>query len=213
MTELGGHALYLNMQTGFFSMGGILPGILAVMGVWRSRRMKVIWLGWVAWGVFGTNLNKNFRVENCRLNRIDVHFHCWNLYIRDCDIGFKGISVTGGGNLFVDNTTRHGNSFISFRRDYGAKWDGGIRLRGCTLRPTSNGTVSVLSQMGHDCAWAGTLGGDAQGELVLADLERHQVDTGACVRLGRAGTPTSYVTLSRATGSRTIVHHRDLPEL
>ncbi len=101
--------------------------------------------GWVAWGVFGTNLNKNFRVENCRLNRIDVHFHCWNLYIRDCTIGFKGISVTGGGDLFVDNTTRHGNSFISFRRDYGAKWDGRIRLRGCTLRPTGNGTVSVLS--------------------------------------------------------------------
>ncbi|MBT3601565.1 MAG: hypothetical protein HN521_00740, partial [Candidatus Latescibacteria bacterium] len=37
--------------------------------------------GWVAWGVFGTNLNKNFRVDNCRLNRIDVHFHCWNLHI------------------------------------------------------------------------------------------------------------------------------------
>jgi len=101
--------------------------------------------GWVAWGVFGTNLNKNFRIENCRLNRIDVHFHCWNLYISDCTIGFKGISVTGGGDLFVENTTRHGNSFISFRRDYGAKWDGRIRLRGCTLRPTGNGTVSVLS--------------------------------------------------------------------
>jgi len=101
--------------------------------------------GWVAWGVFGTNLNKNFRVENCRLNRIDVHFHCWNLYIRDCSIGFKGISVTGGGDLLVEDTTRHGNSFINFRRDYGAKWDGRIRLRGCTLRPTSNGTVSVLS--------------------------------------------------------------------
>ena len=101
--------------------------------------------GWVAWGVFGTNLNKNFRVENCRLNRIDVHFHCWNLYIRDCTIGFKGISVTGGGDLFVENTTRHGNRFISFRPDYGAKWDGRIRLRGCTLKPTGNGTVSVLS--------------------------------------------------------------------
>jgi len=101
--------------------------------------------GWVAWGVFGTNLNKNFRVENCRLNRIDVHFHCWNLYISDCTIGFKGISVTGGGDLFVADTTRHGNSFISFRRDYGAKWDGCIRLRGCTLKPTGNGTVSVLS--------------------------------------------------------------------
>jgi len=101
--------------------------------------------GWVAWGVFGTNLNKNFRVENCRLNRIDVHFHCWNLYISDCTIGFKGISVTGGGDLFVADTTRHGNSFISFRRDYGAKWDGRIRLRGCALKPTGGGTVSVLS--------------------------------------------------------------------
>jgi hypothetical protein len=101
--------------------------------------------GWVAWGVFGTNLNKNFRVENCRLNRIDVHFHCWNLYISDCIVGFKGISVTGGGDLFVEDTTRHGNSFINFRRDYGAKWDGRIKLDGCTLKPTSNGMVSVLN--------------------------------------------------------------------
>ena len=101
--------------------------------------------GWVAWGVFGTNLNKNFRVENCRLNRIDVHFHCWNLYISNCTIGFKGISVTGGGDLFIENTTRHGNQFVNFRQDYGAKWDGHIRLRGCTLKPTGNGRVSVLS--------------------------------------------------------------------
>lgn len=101
--------------------------------------------GWVAWGVFGTNLNKNFRLENCRLNRIDVHFHCWNLYISDCEVGLKGISVTGGGDLFVENTTRHGNHFLNFRRDYGAKWDGHVRLRGCTLKPTSNGTVRVLS--------------------------------------------------------------------
>lgn len=101
--------------------------------------------GWVSWGVFGTNLNKNFRVENCRLNRIDVHFHCWNLYIRDCTIGFKGISVTGGGDLFVENTTRHGNSFVAFRQDYGAKWDGHVRLRNCTLKPSSDGRVAVLS--------------------------------------------------------------------
>ena len=101
--------------------------------------------GWVSWGVFGTNLNKNFRIENCRLNRIDVHFHCWNLYIKDCSVGFKGISVTGGGDLFIEDTTRHGNSFVSFRPDYGSKWDGRIRLRGCTLRPTGNGGVSVLS--------------------------------------------------------------------
>ncbi len=101
--------------------------------------------GWVSWGVFGTNLNKNFRLENCRLNRIDVHFHCWNLYIRDCSIGFKGISVTGGGDLVIENTVRHGSSLVSFRPDYGAKWDGRIRLSNCTLRPTGGGEVSVLS--------------------------------------------------------------------
>lgn len=100
--------------------------------------------GPVAWGVFGTNLNKNFRLECCRLNRIDVHFHCWNLHIHHCAIGFKGISITGGGELFVNETTVDGNSFVNFRPDYGARWDGPIRLRGCTLRPHSDGTVSVL---------------------------------------------------------------------
>ena len=101
--------------------------------------------GWVSWGVFGTNLNKNFRVENCRLNRIDVHFHCWNLTISNCEIGFKGISVTGGGELVIENTTRHGNQLVNFRRDYAAKWEGSIRLSGCTLRPTGEGKVAVLS--------------------------------------------------------------------
>ena len=100
--------------------------------------------GWASWGVFGTNLNKNFRLENCRLNRVDVHFHCWDLTIKDCEIGFKGITVTGGGDLFIEDTTRHGNNFIGFRSDYGSKWDGRIRLRGCTLKPVSNGGVSVL---------------------------------------------------------------------
>ena len=101
--------------------------------------------GWVAWGVFGTNLNKNFRVENCRLNRVDVHFHCWNLHIRDCTIGFKGISVTGGGRLVIENTVRDGNYFVSFRQDYGAKWDGPIRISNCTLRPTGGRRATVLS--------------------------------------------------------------------
>ncbi|MBT4137180.1 MAG: hypothetical protein HOE48_04650 [Candidatus Latescibacteria bacterium] len=106
--------------------------------------------GWVAWGVFGTNLNKNFRVDNCRLNRIDVHFHCWNLHISNCTIGFKGIALTGGGNLLIENTTREGNNFVNFRRDYGAKWDGNIHIRGCRLKPSGKGRVSVLSYRPSD---------------------------------------------------------------
>lgn len=87
----------------------------------------------IHWGVFGTNLFKNFRIESCRLNRVDVHFHCWNLYVHDSEIGYKGLTLTGGGDLFIENTKRYGNYFISFRRDYGARWDGHIRLRNCRL--------------------------------------------------------------------------------
>jgi hypothetical protein len=106
--------------------------------------------GWVAWGVFGTNLNKNFRVENCRLNRVDVHFHCWNLYISNCTIGFKGICLTGGGDLVIENTTRDGNVFVNFRRDYGSRWDGDIRIRGCKLRPSGDGMAAMLSYRPDD---------------------------------------------------------------
>lgn len=74
-------------------------------------------------------------------------------------------------------------------------------------------TLAVLSALGHHCAWAGTLGGDPPSEEVLADLRRNRIDTAPCARHAGGATPTSYVTLSRATGSRTIVHHRDLPEL
>ena len=114
--------------------------------------------GWVAWGVFGTNLNKNFRVESCRLNRIDVHFHCWNLYISNCTIGFKGISVTGGGDLVIENTTRDGNVFVNFRRDYGSRWDGHIRISGCTLRPSGDGMAAMLAYRPDDFDYQYSIG-------------------------------------------------------
>lgn len=97
------------------------------------------------WGVFGTNLNKNFRIENCRLNRVDVHFHCWNLTIQDSVIGLSGISITGGGDLTLENTVQHGNTFVNFRSDFGAKWDGNIRLRNCKLIAASDRSVAILS--------------------------------------------------------------------
>ena len=100
--------------------------------------------GPIHWGVFGTNLNKNFKIENCRLNRVDVHFHCWNLYIKDTSIGYRGISVTGGGDLVIENTTCYSRSFINFRRDFGAKWDGNIRLRNCRFIPATTAETTLL---------------------------------------------------------------------
>lgn len=99
----------------------------------------------IHWGVFGTNLFKNFRVEQCVLNRVDVHFHCWNLYIKDSKIGSNGITITGGGDLFVENTTCIAKSFIAFRKDFGAKWDGDIRIRNCRHAPITTDETAILS--------------------------------------------------------------------
>ncbi|MCF1183426.1 PfkB family carbohydrate kinase [Marichromatium gracile] len=74
-------------------------------------------------------------------------------------------------------------------------------------------TLAVLAQLGWRCAWSGTLADDAGGRFIAADLARRGIALAAVERVAGAATPTSYVTLSRASGSRTIVHHRDLPEL
>lgn len=74
-------------------------------------------------------------------------------------------------------------------------------------------TLVVLSQLGHSCAWAGVLSEGPGARYVLEDLRRHRIDLRHCRRIRGGKVPTSYVSLSRATGSRTIVHYRDLPEL
>jgi ketohexokinase len=74
-------------------------------------------------------------------------------------------------------------------------------------------TLAVLAQLGHACAWVGTLADDTGGGQILADLAARGIATGHAVRVPGAATPTSYVSLSRASGSRTIVHYRRLPEL
>ena len=90
-------------------------------------------------------------------------------------------------------------------------------VRALAQRQVRGGNVTnslvVLSQLGHPCTWAGTLGDDPPSAVVLADLDRHAIDTRLVVRHPGRCTPTSYIALSRATGTRTIVHHRDLPEL
>lgn len=104
----------------------------------------------IHWGVFGTNMNKNFRVENCRLNRIDVHFHCWNLTIKDSQIGNNGITITGGGALLIENTSSDSTRFVNFRRDFGAKWDGNIVIKNCILRPAYSSENSILFFLAAD---------------------------------------------------------------
>ena len=73
-------------------------------------------------------------------------------------------------------------------------------------------SLVVLSQLGHECAWAGTYADAPEGRLLLEDLSRHHVDVNCACCVAEGKVPTSYVTLSRSNGSRTIVHYRQLSE-
>jgi ketohexokinase len=73
-------------------------------------------------------------------------------------------------------------------------------------------TLAVLSQLGNNCSWAGTLANEPDAAMILADLNEHHIDYTAAHISAHGKVPTSYVSLSRLSGSRTIVHYRDLPE-
>jgi ketohexokinase len=73
-------------------------------------------------------------------------------------------------------------------------------------------TLVALSQWGHHCSWGGVLADTAEGRIIRDDLHYYGIDTGP-VRLCASGVmPVSCVILNARNGSRTIVHHRDLPE-
>ncbi len=73
-------------------------------------------------------------------------------------------------------------------------------------------TLVVLSQLGHQCAWAGALASDLTSTYILNDLKQHNIQTQYIKSVQNSTSPTSYITLNRSNGSRTIVHYRDLPE-
>lgn len=90
-------------------------------------------------------------------------------------------------------------------------------LRTLSQQQTRGGNATnslvVLSQLGHDVAWSGVLIDEPDSTLIQAELDHYQIDTQACLKLNTGKMPTSYITVSAKTGSRTIVHHRDCPEL
>lgn len=101
--------------------------------------------------------------------------------------------------------------------DYFPVEDDEVRALAQSFRRGGNATntLVVLSQLGHRCDWAGAwvdkLGNP--GAAVLArDLDAFNIDKKYCQLFSEGNVPTSCVTLSRSSASRTIVHYRDLPE-
>lgn len=74
-------------------------------------------------------------------------------------------------------------------------------------------TAEVLSQLGCESRWLGVLADDADTRRITDSMDRSGIDYSRAPIVRGGKVPTSYITLSRRTGSRTIVHYRDLPEL
>ena len=73
-------------------------------------------------------------------------------------------------------------------------------------------TAYLLAQAGHAVDLAAVVAAGGEGDRLLELLAARGIGVERCVRLpGR--TPTSWILRSRETGSRTIVHDRELPEL
>ncbi len=89
-----------------------------------------------------------------------------------------------------------------------------VRAQAQDVRRGGNATntLVVLSQLGHRCRWAGTLADDTGSATIRDDLAQYGIDTRHVQQISGAHAPTSYIALNVHTGSRTIIHYRDLPE-
>jgi ketohexokinase len=87
-------------------------------------------------------------------------------------------------------------------------------MRAQNLRVVRGGNASntavVLSQLGHQVSFAGVLADAPENQILLEDFRRFRVDVSHCVT--RPGKPPTSSILLAPSGSRTIVHYRDLPE-
>eukprot|EP00947_MAST-08B_sp_MAST-8B-sp1_P003794 g3794.t1 len=99
--------------------------------------------------------------------------------------------------------------------------DGACRAVGQAVVRGGNAsnTLTVCAQLGLDCSLIATVAAAAPGSEVAgaaflaADMARCSIDASRCVAVDAPVPPTSYITSSRLTGSRTIVHYNTLREL
>lgn len=97
------------------------------------------------WGVIGSNFMKNILLEDCALNRMDVHQGVSGSYvIRRTTLGHAGFNAIGRGRLILEDCTLHGSHLIAFRSDYGSTWDGDALIRNCRWIPGAGAASSPV---------------------------------------------------------------------
>lgn len=112
------------------------------------------------WGATGSNNCANVIFENCDLSRIDFHmpFHNY-LKINNCNIGARGVVVTGLGDLYIRDSVFNASRYttgniISTRPDAGGFFDGNLYMDNITFTGTratgltGTGFINGLSNSG-----------------------------------------------------------------
>lgn len=114
------------------------------------------------------------------------------------------ILLTGVATLDIINTVD----------EYPAE-DSEIRASEQSTRMGGNAcnSAQVIQQLGHHSSLLCAFADDAAADFIQGELRTQQIDISYCPVQTDSATPTSYISLSRATGSRSIVHYRRLDEL
>jgi sugar/nucleoside kinase (ribokinase family) len=71
--------------------------------------------------------------------------------------------------------------------------------------PAATAAVAA-ARLGHQVAFVGAVGDDAEGERIVADLQAEGIDTSGVLRLARARSAASLVVVSTSTSTRAIVN-------
>lgn len=74
-------------------------------------------------------------------------------------------------------------------------------------------SLSVLAQCQHNVSWCGTLAQDPASQILTKLMDAAHIDHHQSQLIKKGSTPLSTILLAQDTGSRTISHFRDLPEL
>jgi len=74
-------------------------------------------------------------------------------------------------------------------------------------------SLLALASRQHECFFAGVLADDLAAGLIRSQLVQNQINTDNTRVITDSESPVSWVIVSEETSSRTILHHRDLPEL
>ncbi|KUJ71713.1 PfkB family carbohydrate kinase [Thiomicrospira sp. WB1] len=115
-------------------------------------------------------------------------------------------NILGIGNCVLDTI---------LDTDHYPREDEEMRAQGRTFSVGGNvaNSLYVLNQLGHASTLVTATGGDHEAKQLKQGLEARSINTDHIQRFLQGATPTSYVIRNRETGSRTITHFRDLPEV